>query len=661
MNLEVFESLCHLEGYYGVNFEFFDISEAFVTSKGVYRIERSEQRIRSIYDSHLRNSFFLPVIGVNKIINFNWDGYKLNCYKLTLTDNGILANRIVTLHSDDVGSIVHDRDTDNLVISEFSPKDGSFNLDGNFHFTEKIHINSKNEDIYFAKKKAAIVGAFFTFPAWGLPLLTSSVVAVAGKVAWDSLNENEERFEEFFYNPSVSAISPSQVFLKYSISPHEADKEKKSKCDVDVQIYNNSRKIIFNTSFRNTGLIKKVQFYDCQNKVMLLFAESVILFQKSSWLEKKLPRPCIDGRFMSNNETLISQINDVTFQILELSKWHEPLEVNIQTLTDMSQASKVHIVGIHPTKSLIALGFPNVLRIFEIHLDQVGIHPGPTIDAAAAASSETLAPLMSSCTSVAHHTFQDISALRRERLAMSNNSKIYTVVRNDETVVFKGFPSCSNTQNAQTIENEASIYRLDHPNLVRFIGFARTARRIGFLLEYHPKNLVQLYTDHELNDSERKNVLYGICAGAHHLHTQNPPILHQNIKGANVLIDAECNARLTDFRYCQILGTNATEDISRYSPKWCAPECWQNNDLSLAMDIYSIGMTLLEITTIGNHFRGKTIQQIHSMKTQGHIPSLPKEDDVFEAFYQRCCATEPNDRYQSAEEARQAVECILVP
>ena len=79
-----------------------------------------------------------------------------------------------------------------------------------------------------------------------------------------------------------------------------------------------------------------------------------------------------------------------------------------------------------------------------------------------------------------------------------------------------------------------------------------------------------------------------------YLHAHQPrPVLHNDLKSANTMIDASFRAKIADFglsskRYVQgMAGT----------PFWMAPEVIEMSGSSSACDVWSVGCTVIELLT----------------------------------------------------------------
>ena len=92
-----------------------------------------------------------------------------------------------------------------------------------------------------------------------------------------------------------------------------------------------------------------------------------------------------------------------------------------------------------------------------------------------------------------------------------------------------------------------------------------------------------------------------VASGLSYLHACNPPIIHQDIKPANVLIDSNGNYSITDFGISAKKENRINsyyEDASSGTLVYMAPERFTENAEPLPeSDIWALGATLFEIVT----------------------------------------------------------------
>ncbi|XP_023637062.1 mitogen-activated protein kinase kinase kinase 5 isoform X1 [Capsella rubella] len=157
------------------------------------------------------------------------------------------------------------------------------------------------------------------------------------------------------------------------------------------------------------------------------------------------------------------------------------------------------------------------------------------------------------------------------------------------------------------LEQEIKLLsNLQHPNIVQYFGSETVEDRFFIYLEYvHPGSINKYIRDHcggTMTESVVRNFTRHILSGLAYLH--NKKTVHRDIKGANLLVDAYGVVKLADFGMAKHL-TGQRADLSlKGSPYWMAPELMQavmqkdsNPDLAFAVDIWSLGCTIIEMFT----------------------------------------------------------------
>ncbi|OAY44868.1 serine/threonine-protein kinase-like protein At3g51990 [Manihot esculenta] len=155
----------------------------------------------------------------------------------------------------------------------------------------------------------------------------------------------------------------------------------------------------------------------------------------------------------------------------------------------------------------------------------------------------------------------------------------------------------------QEVDNEIEILSKIHsPRLVNLLGFANDTKDRLLVVEFMSNGTLYdiLHSNSRpLNWGRRIRMALQIAKAIDTLHSQNPPIIHRDIKSANVLIDRNFNARLGDFGLALRCGIDDDYRLKSTPPAGTMgylDPCYVTPDnLSTKTDVFSFGILLLEI------------------------------------------------------------------
>ncbi|KAJ0441636.1 putative mitogen-activated protein kinase kinase kinase STE-STE11 family [Helianthus annuus] len=158
----------------------------------------------------------------------------------------------------------------------------------------------------------------------------------------------------------------------------------------------------------------------------------------------------------------------------------------------------------------------------------------------------------------------------------------------------------------QQLEQEIRVLQnLEHPNIVHYLGSEIVDDRFCIYLEYvHPGPINKYVREHcgAMTESVVRNFTRHILSGLAYLHSKK--IVHRDIKGANLLVNASGVVKLADFGLAKHLSAYTADLSLKGSPHWMAPELLQavmrkdiNPEHAFTMDIWSLGCTVIEMLT----------------------------------------------------------------
>ena len=169
-----------------------------------------------------------------------------------------------------------------------------------------------------------------------------------------------------------------------------------------------------------------------------------------------------------------------------------------------------------------------------------------------------------------------------------------------------------------------------------------------FIPGYSFSNLLDMKT--EFSQKEILKWSLQLCEAIEILHNQQPPVLHCDIKPANIMLRENGNICLIDFNISMSL---SDKKYIGYSDGYSSPELIESITTSNIRivdertDIYSLGATLYHIITgekLKNDFNMELVRKCSSVE--------------FAIILQKACENNPKDRYQSIKEMHNAFQHI---
>ncbi|KAJ7182340.1 kinase-like domain-containing protein [Mycena crocata] len=161
-------------------------------------------------------------------------------------------------------------------------------------------------------------------------------------------------------------------------------------------------------------------------------------------------------------------------------------------------------------------------------------------------------------------------------------------------------------------------------------------------------------------------LLYDIATALHYLHTRKDTVYHGDLKGENVLVSDSGRAFLADFGFSVLVSSSFSLPISSPTggtPLWMAPEKLSGEgDDSVASDVYSFGMLILELFTRNDPFAGeprpygREVQKGRRPRRPSPLMTLNRLTDEWWNLCESCWAPDPSKRW-TTEQVREAIGC----
>ncbi|XWS72130.1 hypothetical protein CRYUN_Cryun02cG0013800 [Craigia yunnanensis] len=196
---------------------------------------------------------------------------------------------------------------------------------------------------------------------------------------------------------------------------------------------------------------------------------------------------------------------------------------------------------------------------------------------------------------------------------------VYRGYMKDGTQVAVKMLSPSSTQGSQEFQTEAELLtRVHHRNLVSFIGYCDDGSNMAVIYEYlangNLKDYLSYKSSNTLSWEMRLQIAIDAAQGLEYLHHGcKPPIIHRDVKTANILLSENMDAKIADFGLSKAIPSESHSHVITTvmgTTGYLDPEYYNSRKLNEESDVFSFGVVLLELIT-GQHAIIRTDESIH--------------------------------------------------
>lgn len=213
---------------------------------------------------------------------------------------------------------------------------------------------------------------------------------------------------------------------------------------------------------------------------------------------------------------------------------------------------------------------------------------------------------------------------------------------------------------ARQFRREAVILaNLRHSNLPRVTDhFVIDGQGQYLVMDYIEGEDLRERIDREgvLNDMDAVIIGAAICEALTYLHTRQPQVVHRDIKPGNVKISPSGHITLVDFGLVKVVygGQATTTGARAMTPGYSPPEQYGTGRTDPRTDVYSLGATLYVALTgvMPEDALARAMEQTDLTPIRKHNPKVSKK---LAGVVEKALEIKPEDRYQTAEEFKQAL------
>ncbi|KAI4328566.1 hypothetical protein L6164_020908 [Bauhinia variegata] len=170
--------------------------------------------------------------------------------------------------------------------------------------------------------------------------------------------------------------------------------------------------------------------------------------------------------------------------------------------------------------------------------------------------------------------------------------------RTSELVAIKVISLTEGEEGYEDIRGEIEmLQQCNHPNVVRYLGSYQGEEYLWIVMEYCGGGSVaglMNVTEEPLDEGQIAYICREALKGLDYLHSIFK--VHRDIKGGNILLTEQGDVKLGDFGVAaQLTRTMSKRNTFIGTPHWMAPEVIQESRYDGKVDVWSLGVTAIEM------------------------------------------------------------------